>query len=259
MPTAASPTPAASWRARLDRFASDRPDVAFMAPYLLYLLLLGLKDRWPELNWAASLIRGVLPLLLVWLLRRHYQPWGRADWHVALPAGVIAAFGWFYGQYLFNSLGVPHRLPLPPLFKGEPELIDPTRVLGEGGLFWLTAAAHIAVASTTVGFVEEIFWRSFLLRAMIDWHRFEKLPLGKFTWFSFLGTSLLSAVQHPDNWAISILCWFLFNGVMYWRRSLMCCVIVHCTTNLVLYAWVLYSALQLGDAQAWMHLSLASR
>jgi CAAX prenyl protease-like protein len=123
--------------------------------------------------------------------------------------------------------------------------------LGEGVLFWANSLTRIAVAITAVPVVEEIFWRAFLLRALIDWNNFEKLPLGAFTWMSFLGTALLSTVQHPDTWVVSIFCWFAFNGLMYWTRSLLCLVICHGVTNLVLYAWVLFVGLYLEDARAW--------
>jgi hypothetical protein len=100
--------------------------------------------------------------------------------------------------------------------------------------------------------VEEVFWRGFLLRALIYWDRFEKVPLGTFTWVSFLGTSLLSTLEHPDNWGVSILCWFLYNGLMYWKKSILCLIITHGVTNLVLYLYVLYAAIHAGQTQAWL-------
>ena len=36
--------------------------------------------------------------------------------------------------------------------------------------------------------VEELFWRAFALRIFIDWHRFEDVPLAKFTLLSFVAT-----------------------------------------------------------------------
>jgi hypothetical protein len=163
----------------------------------------------------------------------------------------LIAAGWYYGQYLFDDLGVPHRLPLP-FFSREWDLVDPRNKLGDGTLFWATAATRITVASTTVPVVEELFWRAFLLRALISWSEFEKVPLGKFTWASFLISSLLSTLEHPDNWAVSIPCWFAFNGLMYWKKSILFLVFVHGFTNLFLYAWVLYEAVYRGNQQAWM-------
>jgi len=74
---------------------------------------------------------------------------------------------------------------------------------------------------------------------LINWQEFDKVPLGAFTWWSFLGTAALSALQHPDNWLVSIFCWFAFNGLFYWTRSILCLVLVHAITNLVLYVYVI--------------------
>ncbi len=239
-------------RSPLDRFASERPDVVLMAPMLAYLALLALKDLFPpEWNWLASVLRGVGGLWVAWLFRRHLPPWGRPFWGSATIAALLIAAGWYYGQYWLNSLGVPHRLPLP-LFPGEPAPVDPREALGQGPLFWLTVSLKIAVASITVPVVEELFWRAFLLRAFISWTDFERVPLGTFTWKSFLLTSLLSCLQHPDNWLVSIPCWFAFNALMYWRKSILFLVITHGLTNLFLYTWVLVQAVGGGHASAWM-------
>jgi len=220
----------------------------------VYLGLLALRDTsflTYEYRWAASLIRGVGGLWVVWLFRRHLPPWGKAHVLLAAVMGVLIATGWYYGQYFFNWLGLPHRMPLP-IFSGDFELVDPRDSLGTGGLFWSTVVTRIVVASTTVAVVEELFWRAFLLRAFIDWSEFEKKPLGMFTWKSFLLTSLLSTLEHPDNWAVSIPCWFAFNALMYWKKSILFLVFVHGFTNLFLYIWVLVEVLHRGNEQAWM-------
>jgi uncharacterized protein len=98
---------------------------------------------------------------------------------------------------------------------------------------------RMTVACTAVPIVEELFWRAFLLRALIDWQNFERIPLGAFTWFSFLGTAAISTLQHPDNWGVSVLCWMAFNGVFYWTRSILCLALLHGFTNLALYLMVL--------------------
>jgi CAAX prenyl protease-like protein len=235
----------------LDRFAKNRPDVALMAPMLVYLALLALRDNvLPyEYRWLANLIRGVGGLAVVWLFRRHMPPWGKPHWPLAAVCGVAVAAGWYYGQYFFDRVGVPHALPL---FASDGELVDPRDALGTGGLFWSTVGTRILVACTTVPVVEEIFWRAFLLRALVKWWEFEKVPLGTFAWRSFLITSLLSTIEHPYNWAVSIPCWFAFNGLMYWKKSLLFLILVHAFTNLFLYVWVILNAVQWGDRSAWM-------
>jgi CAAX prenyl protease-like protein len=226
------------WQARLDQWLAIRPDWALMGPFLIYLALLSLRDLLPaNWTWLASIIRGVGGLAAVWLVRKHLPPWGRFFPIIALVAGALVAAGWVAGQHWFDGLGVPHNLPLP-MFSGPVQVEDPRTVLGTGVLFWATVITRIAVACITVPLVEEIFWRGFLLRALINWEHFDRIPLGAFTWVSFLGTALLSTLEHPGNWLVSIFCWFAYNGLMYWKKSLSCLVLTHAVTNLVLYVYV---------------------
>ena len=232
------------WVARL---AKGRPDVVLMAPFMAYLLLLPLDDWVPRTYMPIAIaIRGMGGLAVVWMFRRHLPPLGRPYWPVAVAVGVFAAVLWVKGQYILNDIHVGGKSLGGRLFlfPGVPDDSDPGEGLSPLS-WWSQVVLRITVASTTVPIVEEIFWRAFLLRALVNWDRFEQVPLGKFTWFSFLGTSLLSTLEHPDNWGVSILCWFVYNGLMYWKRSILCLMIAHGITNLVLYVYVL-------RAEAWL-------
>lgn len=232
-------------QARWNSWISDRPDLVYAGPYFAYLILLAVQSFLPEhWHWLAIVLRGLGALLLVDLIARHIQDWGRPHVTLGVAAGVVGAALWVAGQHLFDSIGLPRHFPLMP---GSDEIVNPHDKLGVGTLWWSTAALRILVACTAVPIVEELFWRGFLLRAMIDWQRFERIPLGQFTWWSFLGTSLLSILQHPANWGVSVLCWFLFNALFYWTRSLTCLIITHAVTNLVLYIYVIES----GDWRFW--------
>lgn len=247
------PPPKLTINERLDSLAAERPDIVQMSPFFAYLILMAVAGALPPTwYWAGAVLRGVGGLAVVWVLRKHLPPWGKPHVGLAIVAGVVAAFGWYYGQVLFNAMGIPHRMPIG-IFPGQPldGIDEKLTVLHAGGLFWLNVTLKIAVAATTVAVVEEIFWRSCLLRAFIDWSRFEKLPLGTFGWRAFIGTALLSTIQHPDNWVVSIFCWLFFNALMYWKKSILFLVLVHGITNVVLYAWVLWRALAQGDRFAW--------
>lgn len=243
--------PKSGLRTRLDRLAEDRPDVMFMAPYLVYLALLGTRDlAGDQWMWAFTILRGVGTFFVVWLIWRYYPPFGKPHVLLALLAGIACAALWVGGQHLFNYLGVTPRLQLWPMFYGTPdppEVINPFNRYDDLWIAWSSIVTRIVVAITAVPVVEEIFWRGFLLRALIDWHRFEKLPLGKFTLWSFLLSSGLSAFQHPDNWLVSVFCWFAFNGLMYWKKSVWFMIFVHGFTNLVLYVYVV----AVGDWIFW--------
>jgi CAAX protease family protein len=92
-----------------------------------------------------------------------------------------------------------------------------------------------------VPLLEEIFWRGFLLRYLID-EDFEGVPLGTFSWLSFGVVVLAFAFSHsrPD-WPAAIATGALYNVVMYRTKSLSTCVLAHAATNLFLGIWIMHT------------------
>ena len=90
-----------------------------------------------------------------------------------------------------------------------------------------------------VPLVEEIFWRGFLLRYLID-DDFTEVPVGAFSWLSFGVVVGGFMIEHtfPD-WPAAILTGALFNLVAYRTRSVSACVLAHAVTNLLLGLYVM--------------------
>ena len=87
--------------------------------------------------------------------------------------------------------------------------------------------------------MEEIFWRSFLLRFVIDEH-FERVSFGKFTWPSFAIVALAFTFSHSRaDWLAAFVAGALYNVVAYRSRSLASCVLAHAVTNLLLGFWIM--------------------
>lgn len=96
---------------------------------------------------------------------------------------------------------------------------------------------RVAGAVLVVPLMEELFWRSFLLRYLID-ADFESVPLGRFTWPSFLTTVLLFGLEHHFILA-GMAAGAIYSLILYRTRSLAQCVLAHAVTNLLLAAYVL--------------------
>jgi uncharacterized protein len=104
---------------------------------------------------------------------------------------------------------------------------------------------RIAGAVLVVPLMEELFWRSFLIRYLID-SNFAKVTTGTFTWGSFLITVALFGAEHNYIYA-GIMAGVVYNLVLYKTRSLSQCVLAHAVTNLVLAIYVVAT----GNWQFW--------
>jgi CAAX prenyl protease-like protein len=90
-----------------------------------------------------------------------------------------------------------------------------------------------------VPLIEEVFWRSFLMRWMIN-PDFKSVPIGKVTWSAAAITSVLFALEHPE-WLPGLITGFAWAGLLAWSRSVGACWISHLVANLALGVYVLAS------------------
>jgi uncharacterized protein len=122
---------------------------------------------------------------------------------------------------------------------GAPKGFNPT-LLPEGAVRLLMTATRVAGAVLVVPLMEELFWRSFLLRYLID-PDFESVPVGRFTWGSFLATTVLFGLEH-HLFVAGMVAGAIYTIILYKTRSLAQCVLAHAVTNLALAGYVLYTS-----------------
>jgi CAAX prenyl protease-like protein len=86
---------------------------------------------------------------------------------------------------------------------------------------------------------EELAFRAFLTRRLEGTH-FERLPLGHFSWFAFLASSVLFGALHGQMWIAGTLAGMAFAAALYRRGVLADAVVAHAVTNaaLAVYAAV---------------------
>lgn len=242
----------------LRRFVKAYPQAPLILPFMTFLLLM-LPDRMFDESFRTYTYaaRTLASLYVAWMFRRHFPPLGKLHLHIAIPVGLLVAVGWVEVHHIFAGcshqpchllglLGIEHHYAGFEWYK-EHLLFDdgnaflyfvPHDHYESGVALWSFLIIRIGGAATAVPIVEELFWRAFILRLLINRHRFDEVPLAKFTLFSFVACSLLSAVQHQPQWEVGILCWMVYNALFYWKKSLACCMVTHGVTNLALYIYV---------------------
>ncbi len=112
---------------------------------------------------------------------------------------------------------------------------------------WKTALllCRLAGASIIVPLLEELFWRSWLIRA-IEGKDFLSIPVGRPNLFAFAATAVLFALEH--NLVVAgLVAGVIYNLLLYRGKSVAQCVLAHAVTNLALGLWVMHT----GNWQFW--------
>lgn len=174
---------------------------------------------------------------LLFLFRKHYDELSLKDF-ADIPAtletigvGLLVFVLWINMAWTLGAAAVPQGFN-PALLPG-----GNTRII--------MTLFRIAGAVLVVPLMEELFWRSFLIRYIID-KNFDRVPIGAFTWASFLITVVLFGLEHNYIYA-GIMAGIIYNLLLYRTRSLAQCVLAHAVTNLALAIYVVSS----GKWQFW--------
>ncbi|MBI2800256.1 MAG: CAAX prenyl protease-related protein [Gammaproteobacteria bacterium] len=97
-----------------------------------------------------------------------------------------------------------------------------------------------------VPIIEEVFWRSFLLRYVTNAAHWQTLPLAAFSARAVGVVAVCFALVHPE-WLVALLFALTMALLLRITQSLFCCIVAHATTNLALGVFVLTT----GNWQYW--------
>lgn len=229
-PTPSSPSPPSWWPYLL-------PMVAFLVltsaeGYLPTTDDGGIHPTWYPLSYAAKVL--IVSALAVaaraaWVdLRPWPSPTATA---LAVGIGVLVTVGWVGLQ----------RIDYPKFgASGTRMAFDP---------YVLSPAARVAFLAVRfyglvllVPLVEELFWRSFVLRMVVGMEanaEFSDIPVGRVTPLAAVVTSVLFASAHPEEWLPAVLTGLAWAWLLWRTKSLSACVLSHAVANLGLGIYVL--------------------
>ncbi len=107
---------------------------------------------------------------------------------------------------------------------------------------------RIAISVVAVPILEELFWRGWLMRWLVNSESFEVVPLGAYTPGAVVIVALLFASEHGSFWDVGFLTGLIFNWWMIRTRNIWDCILAHAVTNGILAAYVVVG----GQWQYWL-------
>lgn len=114
--------------------------------------------------------------------------------------------------------------------------IKPEELQSHWILSWRTARAVLIVP-----IVEELFWRAWLMRWLIN-NDFLKIRLGTYAGLSFWLTAILFALEHGPYWDVGLLAGIIYNYWMIRTKSVADCIVMHAVTNAALSFFIIATA-----------------
>jgi hypothetical protein len=154
------------------------------------------------------------------------------SWVWAVLIGLVAIVIWIGIDPYYSKMGKAVAL------------FDPTTIqsVAQRNFF---LAFRVFGAVIVVPVMEELFWRAFLIRWLVN-EDFKGVAVGTFTWMSFGVTVALFGGEHYQ-WLAGLICGAMYNWLYYRRKDVFACVVAHAVSNAALAAWVLAR----GDWKFW--------
>jgi hypothetical protein len=223
------------------------PGFARTLPFALFILLLAVELSWTNLQslvpgldafdkrWVYAIKSGAAALALVWLWRHYTElkqcPRQAAGWMMAVVAGIAVFVLWI-------NLVQPWML-LSEMGSG----FDPRNEDGSTNL--ALAGIRLAGSALVVPIIEELFWRSFIMR-WLDRQDFLSLDPARVSQKALLISSALFALEHTQ-WFAGFIAGYAYGWLYKKTGNVWVPIVAHALTNATLGIWVLNT----GHWQFW--------
>jgi hypothetical protein len=207
--------------------------IAFIAldgPLAQLSAAIGMDARW----WYAVRV-AIVALLLAWFWRGYVEldaamKIGAAGWSITIAVGIAVFVVWI-------------TLDFQSLTFGSSPGYDPRG--HDGGIHAGMALTRLAGAALVVPLMEELFWRSFLMR-WIHSPRFLEVDARAVGMKALAVSAVLFALEH-HQWFAGLLAGLAYGWLYLRTGNLWTAVVAHGITNALLGAWVLIT----GAWQFW--------
>ena len=221
----------------MNRKTLDHPWLPYVAPMAAFLILTAVEgllskrdgQTLPFAHAVAYGVKAVVVTAVVWACRSTWRDMRPCPPVVVLSVSVALGLA-------VAALWVGLDGKVPPLpFTEKRTAFDPGQLSAAARAVFLAVRLYGLVLM--VPLVEELFWRSFLVR-WIAHQDFRRVPIGRVTPLAAIVTSGLFALAHPE-WLPALITGLLWVGLLRWSRSVAACFVSHVVANVALGGWIL--------------------
>ena len=215
-------------------WAEANPSLPYTLPFIAFFAFLGLQDYLKFLGAWEYPIRVAILVVVLWVCSRHVIDLRVRSFFPTVLIGLAVFVIWIAPDLLFpgyrnhwlfqNSIAGQIKSSLPEELRSN----------------WLVLITRAIRAIILVPIIEELFWRAWLMRWLIN-ADFQKVPLGTYSTYSMVITAMLFASEHGPYWDVGLVAGFIYNWWMIRTKSLGDCILAHAITNGVLSAYVIAS------------------
>jgi hypothetical protein len=211
-------------------------------PFLAFMLLLALRGwaddgRWGfDSRWLYAAKASIVGTMLV-LLWREYGEFARPhwpdarEWLLATGTGLLVFVLWIHLDAAWMTVGSPTA--------------GFTGIGSDGRIDWVLVAFRIAGAAVVVPLMEELFWRSFLMR-WVQNPVFEVVDPRRVGLRAVVLSTFVFTLAHT-LWLAAAIAGLVYAWLYIRTGKLWVAVISHAVTNLALGVWVVRT----GQWQFW--------
>jgi len=202
--------------------------LAYSTPVIAFLVLTWLESQYPGRYISIYFAKvAVVTAALVAF---------RSVWKDLRPNARIMAPAVLVGIAVFAEWVLVEKYVRYPHLETRSGF-DPFKSIDDPNVRYLFLSARFFGLVAMVPLMEELFWRSFLIRFFTS-QEWQKVPIGTFSLSAFAIVMGGFAMVHPE-WLAAAICAIAYGILLRQTRSLFGCVIAHATTNLALGIYVI--------------------